>query len=153
MFERWIMADVMTDLADRASIRLSELSSGAYSLTTNGTDFEIRDHRNADEVRSARTLSGGETFLTSLSLALALSESITELASTSTPPLESMFLDEGFGTLDPETLDIVAAAIEDLGASGRMIGLVTHIRDLADRVPTRFDVQRGTNGSTVTELA
>ncbi|MFT7473342.1 MAG: exonuclease SbcC [Verrucomicrobiales bacterium] len=153
MFERWIMADVMMDLADRASIRLSELSAGAYSLTTNGTEFEIRDHRNADEVRSVRTLSGGETFLTSLSLALALRDSITDLASTATPPLESMFLDEGFGTLDSETLDIVAAAIEDLGASGRMIGLVTHIRELADRVPTRFDVQRGTNGSTVTEVA
>jgi exonuclease SbcC len=152
MFERWIMADVMMDLADRASVRLSELSAGAYSLTTNGTEFEIRDHRNADEIRSARTLSGGETFLTSLSLALALRDSITDLSSTATPPLESMFLDEGFGTLDSETLDIVAAAIEDLGASGRMIGLVTHISELAERVPTRFDVQRGPDGSTVTEL-
>lgn len=149
MFERWIMTDVMHDLAGRASGYLTILSAGSFSLITSGTDFQVRDHRNADELRNARTLSGGETFLTSLSLSLALAESITELASSNTPPLESMFLDEGFGTLDPETLDTVAAAIEELGASGRMIGIVTHINELAERLPTRFDVQRGPNGATV----
>jgi len=60
-----------------------------------------------------------------------------------------MFLDEGFGTLDPETLDTVTAAIEELRASGRMIGVVTHIGELAERLPTRFDVQRGPQGATV----
>ena len=149
MFERWIMTDVMQDLAERASTHLLTLSGGSFSLITNGTDFQVRDHRNADELRNARTLSGGETFLTSLSLSLALAESITELASSTTPPLESMFLDEGFGTLDPETLDTVTAAIEELGASGRMIGVVTHIGELAERLPTRFDVQRGPQGATV----
>ena len=149
MFERWIMTDVMHDLAERASTHLLTLSGGSFSLITNGSDFQVRDHRNADELRNARTLSGGETFLTSLSLSLALAESITELASATTPPLESMFLDEGFGTLDPETLDTVTAAIEELGASGRMIGVVTHIGELAERLPTRFDVQRGPQGATV----
>ena len=149
MFERWIMTDVMHDLAERASSYLVTLSGGSFSLITNGTDFQVRDHRNADELRTVRTLSGGETFLTSLSLSLALAESITDLASTTTPPLESMFLDEGFGTLDPETLDTVAAALEDLGASGRMIGVITHINELAERLPTRFDVQRGPDGATV----
>lgn len=149
MFERWIMSDVMTDLSERASLRLLDLSGGAFSLMTDGRDFQIRDHRNADEVRSARTLSGGETFLTSLSLALALSDSITDLASTATPPLESMFLDEGFGTLDAETLDTVASAIEDLGASGRLIGIVTHLPDLAERIPTRIEVRPTPTGSVV----
>ena len=149
MFERWVMTDVMHDLAERATTRLQELSAGAYSLTTDGKEFQIRDHRNADELRSARTLSGGETFLTSLALALALADSITDIASTSTPPLESMFLDEGFGTLDPETLDIVATAIEDLGSSGRLVGIVTHIPSLAERVPMQINVTPTPSGSVV----
>jgi exonuclease SbcC len=149
-FEQWLMTDVMHALAERATERLIELSGGAYSLLTDGTDFSIRDHRNADEVRGARTLSGGETFLASLSLALALTDNIASLASEGAPAIESMFLDEGFGTLDAETLDVVASAIEELGAEGRMIGLVTHIRDLADRIPVRFEVARTPNGSTVT---
>lgn len=149
-FEQWLMADVMHTLADRATERLLELSGGAYSMLTDGTDFSIRDHRNADEVRGARTLSGGETFLASLSLALALADNIASLASEGAPAIESMFLDEGFGTLDTETLDVVASAIEELGAEGRMIGVVTHIRDLADRIPVRFEVARTPNGSTVT---
>lgn len=148
-FEQWLMTDVMHTLADRATDRLLELSGGAYSLLTDGTDFSIRDHRNADEVRSARTLSGGETFLASLSLALALADNIAALASHGAPRIESMFLDEGFGTLDVETLDVVASAIEELGAEGRMIGVVTHIRDLADRIPVRFEVSRTPSGSVV----
>jgi len=146
------MRDVMHDLAVRATDRLLELSGDAYSLVTDGTDFAIRDHRNADEVRGARTLSGGETFLASLALALALSESVSELASVGAPRIEAMFLDEGFGTLDQDTLDVVASAIEELGAAGRMIGLVTHVAELAERIPTRFDVRKTASGSTVTRI-
>ena len=141
------MADVMHTLAERATDRLLELSGGAYSLVTDGSDFAIRDHRNADEVRSARTLSGGETFLASLALALALSENVAELATEGAPRIESMFLDEGFGTLDPETLDVVAGAIEELGAQGQMIGVITHVEELAERIPTRFDVIGTPSGS------
>ncbi len=148
-FEQWLMADVMVDLAERATGRLSVLSSGAYSLTTDGSDFAVVDHRNADEERSARTLSGGETFLASLALALALAESITEMASTAIPPTESVFLDEGFGTLDGETLDVVASAIEELGASGRLVCIVTHISELAARIPQHVRVLRSPTGSVV----
>ena len=151
-FERWLMEEAIADLAERASERLFELSNGQYSLVAEETDFRIRDHRNADEVRDARTLSGGETFLASLSLALALADSLTELAPEDSPRLESIFLDEGFGTLDPETLDVVAAAIEELGASGRMVGLVTHIRELADRMPVRFEVTKGPRTSSVERI-
>ncbi|MGI9604965.1 MAG: AAA family ATPase [Acidimicrobiales bacterium] len=151
-FEQWLMTDVLRDLADRASTRLLELSDGAFELISDGAEFSIVDHRNADEIRPARTLSGGETFIASLALALALSENIAELATDGAPRIESMFLDEGFGTLDPETLDTVAAAIEELGASGMMVGIVTHIRDLADRVPTRFEVTRTPTTSIVTRV-
>ena len=100
------------------------------------------DHRNADELRSVKTLSGGETFLASLALALALADNVALLSSQNAPKLESIFLDEGFGTLDADTLDIVAGAIEELGATGRMVGVVTHIPDLADRLPVRFQVTK-----------
>lgn len=148
-FEKWLMEDVMINLAERATERLNVLSSGAYSLTTDGSDFAVTDHRNADEVRNARTLSGGETFLASLSLALALADSITEMASTAIPPTESVFLDEGFGTLDGETLDVVATAIEELGAAGRLVCIVTHISELADRLPNHVKVTRSPTGSTI----
>jgi exonuclease SbcC len=61
-----------------------------------------------------------------------------------------MFLDEGFGTLDPGTLDVVAGAIEELASTGRMIGIVTHVGDLAERMPARFEVTKGLSGSSVT---
>ena len=148
-FQRWLLEEAMTDLVERATVRLRDLTAGQYSLVSDDGLFRIVDHRNADEVRDARSLSGGETFLTSLALALALADSSMDLASEGTAPLESIFLDEGFGTLDPETLEVVAGTIEELGATGRMVGIVTHIRDLAERMPTRMEVTKGANGSSV----
>ncbi|MET0577111.1 MAG: SMC family ATPase, partial [Ilumatobacteraceae bacterium] len=145
-FEAWLMRAALEDLVDDATVRLRELSSGQFSLELVDDEFVVRDHANADEVRSARTLSGGETFLASLSLALALADATNELSTAtherSAPAMESIFLDEGFGTLDPGTLDVVAAAIEELGSRGRMVALVTHIRDLADRMPVRLEVTK-----------
>ena len=107
--------------------------AAAYSLAhTSQRGFEVIDHANADERRPVRTLSGGETFLASLSLALALADQVAVLASTGAARLESMFLDEGFGSLDPETLDTVAAALEELGSTGRTLGIVTHVPALAE---------------------
>lgn len=148
-FEQWLMEEAIGDLVDRATERLLELSGGQYSLTAEKTTFKIIDHRHADEMRDASTLSGGETFLASLALALALSDNLAEMASDGAPALEAIFLDEGFGTLDPDTLDIVATAMEELGASGRMVTIITHIRDLAERMPVRFEVAKGASTSTV----
>jgi exonuclease SbcC len=66
--------------------------------------------------------------------------------------LDALFLDEGFGTLDHDTLDVVAAALEELGSQGRMVGLVTHVRDLAERMPVRFEVRRAGETSTVARI-
>lgn len=152
-FERWLLNRALERLVTGATHTLKELSSGAYSLAlTQSNEFEVIDHRNADERRSAKTLSGGETFLASLSLALALSDHVAELAAGQTARLDALFLDEGFGTLDPETLDTVATAIEELGARGRMVGLVTHVRDLADRIPVRYEVRKVGGSSTVTRV-
>ena len=148
-FERWLMEEAVGDLVERANERLLELSNQQYSFVADGTSFDIRDHHNADEVRGAKTLSGGETFLASLALALALSDSRSEMAAEDSPGLDSLFLDEGFGTLDPDTLGVVAAAIEELGAAGRMVCIVTHIRELAERMPVRFEVSKGPVTSSV----
>ncbi len=147
-FEAWLLAEAFEDITGRATARLLELSGGRFSLAALERDIAIIDHHNADEQRIARTLSGGETFLASLALALALADSIAALAPVDAPRLESMFLDEGFGTLDPDTLDVVATAIEELAASGRMIGIVTHVRDLAERMPARFEITKLPSGST-----
>ena len=151
-FERWLLAEAVGDLVIRASERLRALSNGQFSFDPDGTDFDICDHHNADQVRQAKSLSGGETFLASLALALALSDSHADLAPEGAPGLDSLFLDEGFGTLDPETLDVTAAAIEELGASGRMVAIVTHIRELAERMPLRFEVTKSPTTSTVTRV-
>jgi DNA repair protein SbcC/Rad50 len=149
-FERWLLTRALGLLVRGASALLRELSSGAYSLALDDTNqFLVLDHRNADEPRTVRSLSGGERFLASLALALALAEHVAELAAEGAARLESLFLDEGFGTLDADTLDVVATAIEELGSRGRMVGVVTHVRDLAERIPVRFDVRRGPEGSTV----
>ena len=130
-----------------------ELSSGQYSLTLDKQfNFAVVDHRNADATRSARTLSGGETFLASLSLALAMSDRIAQLSANTAVRLESIFLDEGFGSLDAETLETVATAIEQLGRTSRVVGIVTHVRDLAERIPVRFEVRRGPTTSTVDKV-
>jgi exonuclease SbcC len=95
------------------------------------------------------SLSGGETFQASLALALALAERVGELAGGDAEPLESIFLDEGFGALDPETLDVVAGTIESLARADRMVGVVTHVRELADRMPVRLRVRKAAGTSVV----
>ena len=149
-FERWILDEAHDRLLDGATEKLVALAGGAYSLTVDDKrQFAVIDHANADTVRLARTLSGGETFLVSLALALALADQIAELAAGGAVRLESMFLDEGFGSLDPDTLETVAAALEELGAQGRVVGIVTHVRELAERLPVRYEVRKGPAGSTV----
>jgi exonuclease SbcC len=142
-FERWLVSEALDLLVDGASATLRGLSSGQYSLTRDErNEFLVIDHRNADERRPAKTLSGGETFQASLALALALADQLAGLAAGGAAKLESIFLDEGFGTLDPETLATVADTIEALGNEERMVGIVTHVRELAERVPVRFEVTK-----------
>jgi exonuclease SbcC len=150
-FEKWVLDEALDRLIAGASSVLYDLSDHAYSLVldTASSTFFVKDHFNADALRSARTLSGGETFLASLALALALADQVAELAAGGAVRLESIFLDEGFGTLDPDTLDTVATAIEELGAQGRMVGVVSHVAALAERMPVRFVVTKGPTTSTV----
>ena len=148
-FGAWMQNQILTWLVEGATARLHELSSGQYSLDlSDRNEFLVIDHRNADEPRLAKTLSGGETFLASLALALSLAEQVANLAAHGSAKLEALFLDEGFGTLDSETLDVVAATIEQLGTE-RMVGLVTHVPELAGRIPVQYRVTKVGNSSSV----
>ncbi|SCF38871.1 AAA family ATPase [Micromonospora mirobrigensis] len=141
-FERWLLAEALDLLVDGASRILRELSQGQYDLVHDKGEFFVVDHHDAGLRRAVRTLSGGETFQASLALALALSEQLAGL-STTAASLESIVLDEGFGTLDAASLDTVAATLEGLAARGdRMVGVVTHVPALAERIPVRFEVRK-----------
>lgn len=141
-FERWLLEEALDLLVDGASRILRELTAGQYDLIHDKGEFFVIDHHDAGLRRGVRTLSGGETFQASLALALALSEQLAGM-STTAASLESIVLDEGFGTLDAATLDVVAATLENLAARGdRMVGVVTHVNALAERVPVRFEVHK-----------
>jgi exonuclease SbcC len=145
-FERWLLAEALDALVAGASRIMRELSGGQYDLTHDKGEFFVVDHADASLRRAVRTLSGGETFQASLALALALSEQLAGL-STASASLESIMLDEGFGTLDASTLDTVAATLENLAARGdRMVGVVTHVPALAERIPVRFEVTKDARG-------
>ncbi len=150
-FEKWMMGGALRSLVAGANVLLKELSDGGYSLQAADGAFVVIDHRNADELRPVSTLSGGETFLVSLALALSLAEIH---AAHGDARLEAVILDEGFGTLDEETLDTVASLLEELaGSRGLMVGVITHVRELAERASVRFEVTRGPKGSEVREVA
>ncbi len=148
-FEKWLCGEALELLVAAASKTLHDLSDGQYELALSAkSEIEVIDYAEAAMRRSVRTLSGGETFQAALALSLALSDQVAGLAATAARSLDSIFLDEGFGTLDPATLDTVATTLERLAVGGdRMVGIVTHVPALADRVPVRFDVTRDGAGS------
>lgn len=148
-FEGWLLAEALDTLVEGANSLLADLTGGSYSLALRDRMIEVVDHRNADERRSVRSLSGGETFLVSLALALSLGEQLVTMSDRSGVRLEAIFLDEGFGTLDAETLETVSVVVSELAAGGRVVGLVTHVKDLADQIPVRFEVRSGPAGSTI----
>ncbi|HET8739230.1 MAG TPA: SMC family ATPase [Acidimicrobiia bacterium] len=146
-FEQWLMSGALTELVAGANELLGQLSGDSYSLDSDDSGtFTIVDHRNADEVRSVSTLSGGETFLVSLALALSLAET---LAAKGGSGLDAIILDEGFGTLDEESLDTVASVLEELSVKGLMVGVITHVKELAARSPVRYEVRREPTGAAV----
>jgi exonuclease SbcC len=145
----FLQSEALCVLAAAASKHLSDLSNGRYRLSYEQERFRVLDAWNGDERRNVKTLSGGETFLASLALALALSEQVQMLAVTERERLESLFLDEGFGTLDASTLDVVVAAIEKLGGDGRLVGIITHVPELAERLPVKLQIQKSPRGSSI----
>lgn len=140
-FERWLCSEALDSLVEEASVTLMELSGDQYQLDRDDrNDLVVIDFEDAGACRPVHTLSGGETFQASLALALALSRQVVGL-SAGMRDLNSMFLDEGFGTLDGDTLETVGTTLERLSVgSDRMIGIITHVAALAERAPVRFVV-------------
>lgn len=147
-FQQYVISSAMEVLAASASEHLGTLYD-RFAMDVREGQFEVIDHWQGDQKRPARTLSGGETFVASLALALALSERLPELRSAAAARLESLFLDEGFGTLDPTTLDTVITALEGLRSEERMVGIITHVPDLAQRIETRIEITPSRSGSSV----
>ncbi|GAA4898310.1 exonuclease SbcC [Stackebrandtia albiflava] len=151
-FVNWLLSEAVEDLVAGASRILHQLTGGQYELISEETEFYVVDHHDADLTRPVKTLSGGETFAAALSLALAMSDQLAGMSSEGAC-LEAILLDEGFGTLDAATLDQVAANLESLATSGgRMVGVVTHVAGLAERIPVRFEVGKNASGSHVTRV-
>lgn len=146
-FRAFVLEEAFQELVAGAGARLLALS-GRYGFEFQDDAFHVVDHDSAGERRSAETLSGGETFLASLSLALELSQQIQRAAGA--VHLDSLFIDEGFGTLDPEALETIAGALEDLQVGGRMVGIITHLPDLTARIPNRVLVEKRQEGSRLT---
>ena len=138
-FIEFISEERMRYIAREASETLGELTKFRYSIELDSENgFVIRDNANGGVLRSVASLSGGETFLTSLSLALALS---SQLQLKGQSPLEFFFLDEGFGTLDNTLLDTVIDSLERLSSSKRIIGLISHVPELKSRINRRLMVE------------
>ncbi len=146
-FQEYILDSLQQELANRASVLLQQLSEDRYILQIESGDYWVSDNWNGGEKRRVRTLSGGETFAASLSMALALSEKLSMGIE-----LGSLFLDEGFGTLDSETLESVTQILESLRQGDRLIGVITHIQSLADRLPTQIHVRKSINGSELVKI-
>lgn len=136
----------LTELANRHLLRLSDRYSILKSAEKD-LELQIIDGYQADVVRPMSTLSGGESFLVSLALALGLSD----LASRKVQ-INSLFIDEGFGTLDAETLDVAITALENLQANGKSIGIISHVEALKDRIGTQIQLSRQPGGSSKISL-
>jgi len=136
-FRRFAQGLTLDNLVQLANQQLDKLH-GRYQLIrkeNEGLGLSVLDTWQGDVVRDTKTLSGGESFLVSLALALALSDLVSHKTS-----IDSLFLDEGFGTLDAETLDVALDALDNLNASGKMIGVISHIEAMKERIPTQLKV-------------
>ncbi|SNY61599.1 exonuclease subunit SbcC [Enterobacter sp. CC120223-11] len=138
-FRKFAQGLTLDNLVWLANEQLSRLH-GRYLLkrkVSEALELEVMDTWQADAVRDTRTLSGGESFLVSLALALALSDLVSHKTR-----IDSLFLDEGFGTLDSETLDTALDALDALNASGKVIGVISHVEAMKERIPVQIKVKK-----------
>lgn len=154
--ERFVLGALLDAVTEKANLRLMEMSGNRYELLRKrseradgrkkaGLDLEVFDG-NTGRARPAATLSGGETFLASLSLALGLADVVQEYAGGI--HLDAMFIDEGFGSLDSESLDLAMKTLQELQGQNRIIGLISHVGGLEERIPAKLRVIKKQTGST-----
>jgi exonuclease SbcC len=155
-FQRFVLAALLDEVLIAASQRLRLMSRGRFDLqrarehidrrTAGGLDLVVYDAYTGT-TRPVNTLSGGESFLASLSLALGLSDVVQAYSGGVT--LQTLFVDEGFGSLDPEALDLAFRALVDLQGGGRLVGIISHVPELKERIEARLEVIPGRGGSMV----
>ena len=153
----YVLAERLRQVAAAAGQRLDRMSAGRYTFV-HSTEREARGKAGglgldildgwSGLVRPAKTLSGGESFLASLALALGLADVVA--AEAGGRVLDTLFVDEGFGSLDPDTLDLVMGTLDELRAGGRVVGVVSHVDELRQRIPSQVRVRRTPQGSTLT---
>ncbi|MDX9886868.1 SMC family ATPase [Thauera sp.] len=155
-FQRYVLAALLDDVLLAASLRLAAMSRGRYQLQrredladarrAGGLDLEVFDEYTGRS-RPASTLSGGEGFMASLSLALGLSDVVQAYAGG--VQLDTLFIDEGFGSLDPESLDMAMKALIDLQQRGRTVGVISHVEEMKQQIDVAIEVVQGVRGSRV----
>ncbi|HXH56815.1 SbcC/MukB-like Walker B domain-containing protein, partial [Iamia sp.] len=153
--QRWVLAAHFETICERANRRLAVMTDHRYSLRVHtgsshgarsGLDLRVHDAHN-DHEREVTSLSGGETFQASLALALGVADVVAERSGG--VHLDVLFIDEGFGTLDPDALHLALDELDRLRAGGRMIGVISHVVGLRERISTGIEVRRGRSGSHV----
>ena len=159
MLETYIQTTYFDRIIRRANLRLITMSSGQYELirlkeadnakSQSGLDLGVIDHYNGSR-RSVKTLSGGESFMASLSLALGLSDEVQ--SSAGGIRIDTMFVDEGFGSLDPEALDMAYKALAGLIEGNRLVGIISHVADLKDRIDRQIVVTKEKSGGSRIEI-
>jgi exonuclease SbcC len=153
--QRFVLAARLEEVADAASRRLQQMSRGRFRLRhdtavarknqASGLSLVVEDAWTGVTDRPVGALSGGESFLASLALALGLSDVV--LRRSGGLRLDALFVDEGFGALDEDTLDDAVRTLEDLRKSGRVVGVISHVAELRRRIPARIEIQRRAEGS------
>jgi len=150
-FPRFVLGAILDDVLQCATHRLHEMSRGRFELyrsresrRAGGLDLEVMDHHTGI-ARPVATLSGGESFLASLALALGLADVTQSYAGGIR--METMFIDEGFGSLDAEALDLAFRTLYDLQERGRLVGVISHVSDLKERIDTRLEISPSPTGS------
>lgn len=159
-FQRFVLGSLLDDVLASATERLRIMSRGRFGLQrqlgtgnrarSGGLDLEVYDSYTGT-VRPAATLSGGESFLASLSLALGMADVVQAYAGGIR--LDTIFIDEGFGSLDPEALEAAMQALTDLRKAGRLVGIISHVPELRERIGARIEVISGKSGSRVSVTA
>ena len=158
--QRFVLSVILDDVLIQASQRLAHMSKGRYQLVrkedrakgnkASGLELEVEDGYSG-KARAVATLSGGESFMAALSLALGLSDVVQSYAGGI--KLDTLFIDEGFGSLDTESLDLAIRTLIDLQASGRTIGIISHVSELKEQMALRLDVMSDQGGSHIATVA
>ena len=158
MLETYIQRTYFDRILERANIRLRKMSGGQYDLkrrrtagnfqSLTGLELDIVDHLNTTE-RSVNTLSGGEAFLASLALALGLSD---EVQMSTGIHLDTLFVDEGFGSLDPEALDKAYHTLAALTEGNRLVGIISHVAELKERIDRQILVTKDKTGGSTAQI-